>query len=156
VCVTVIGWGSIAVAAFVGFCGIMLMVMSVTTPDEVTAQGSSTPSDFVFAHLGIVAGVQMAVAAILAMAGRGLLHSRRWASRVVQVIAWLSLAYMGLGMALFALEWRTAAAESPRSPDVVFVVMAVATSAFVVIFWSTPLILAIRSLRTERVQRSLT
>jgi len=155
VCVTVIGWGTMAVALLMAFSGMMAALGSLAMPDLDPERTRQIPMHFVFAHFALFATAQVGVAALLLFAGRALLQGRRWAARVVEVAAWLGLAYLVLGMAWFAWELRAGLSEAPRLPDAPFVAMVVLVGVFTVFFWGTPLVLTIRSLRSDRVREAL-
>ncbi len=155
VCVTVIGWGAIVVAVFLAFCGAMGGAMWVATREEAAGRAASASGDFVFEHFGVIATLQVVAGLVLVVAGRGLLRLRRSASGVVQAVAWLGLGYLAVAVVYTVVELHRAAAESSRPAPLLFIVMMVATSAFVVVVWTTPLVLSIRSLRSERVRGAL-
>ena len=155
VCTIVIGWGAIAVAVLMAFSGAMAMFAKFTIGDLPESGTQATGVDFVFKHFEAFAALQVCCAVLLFAAGRALLSLRRWASRVIEGVAWLGLVFLILEVLWFIQEFRGAVISASRPPDASFVGMMVAMMAFIVLFWSTPLILTIRSLRSERVQRVL-
>jgi hypothetical protein len=109
--------------------------------------------DFVFDNFAVFASLQAGVAVLLIFAGRGLLLLQRWAARVIEGVAWLVLVYAVVFTGYFAYELFTAMSEAPQSANpVAFMVMMSIFMAFTLAFWGVPLVLAIRSLRSERVR----
>jgi hypothetical protein len=155
VCTIVIGWGTIAMAVLMAFAGVMALLASVQLGDLPDMQARGTGIDFLFRHFSVVAGMQICVAVLLLVAGRALLSLRRWAARVIEVVAWLGLLYALVFSVWFIQEFRGAMAHAPKGPDTAFLIMMVAGSTFTLLFWSTPLVITIRSLRKEDVRRVL-
>jgi hypothetical protein len=156
VCVTVIGWGTIALAVLMVFSGLMALYISASFGDRAFPPGERDLFDFVFDHFGIFAALQAVLGLLLVQAGRSLLRLRRWAANVIQAVAWLFLAYMLLFALAFLREMLAAMPKAPLSShpmeSLAFVsVMAVFTLAF----YGVPLTLVIRNLRSDHVRSLL-
>jgi hypothetical protein len=87
VCLTVIGWGTIAVAILMMFSGVMGLVAFSLMPDAPEGPAGEGPVDFVFEHFAVISGFQAALGVVLILAGRSLLRLRRWASRLIEAVA---------------------------------------------------------------------
>lgn len=152
VCVTVIGWGTIAVATLAVFSGVMGTAMSSIMPEAPPRTGAPESIDFVFAHFEVFAFAQALVGVLLVFAGRSLLRLRKWASRVIETVAWLLLLYAVVFTFYFGRESVTAFSEATNPIPLGFVVTMGVMTVFSLAFWAVPLILTIRNLRSKRVR----
>jgi hypothetical protein len=149
VCLTVIGWGTIAVAILMVFSGAMGLATSSLIPDTPDMPSRGGPAGFVFKHFVAFSGLQAALGFVLIFAGRSLLRLRRWASRLIEVVAWLLLVHAIAFTLYFAYEMLAGTSEAP---PVAFIVMMGFFMLFTLAFWGIPLILTIRNLRSQRVR----
>jgi hypothetical protein len=162
---TVIGWlavgfGSLAVLG--GLMGLTVSLLVPETHDVSTQDTADMPTPFgimtpVFRYFWVLATVQLLAAALLIVAGIGLLRLKAWARTAIEVFAWLGLAY-NLGFGVFWL-WSLAAMTEDVPKDTgpaaaVPIIMMVFGIAMIIAF-SVPLVIVIRVLRSTNVREAI-
>ena len=110
------------------------------------------PIEFVFQHFVFFAMLQIGIALILVLAGRALLHSKRWASLVIQGVASLGLLYMVSFTTLFISHLVGMQAGTPETAMLVFMIVAAGANG---LFWGAPLVVTIVYLRKPDVDALL-
>lgn len=153
-CVTVIGWFWIVVGGLTVLSGIMgLVVMPlVLSRMRQTPFPSGVEIPWVFRHLISLSLLQLVVAAVLITAGIQLLRLRPWARTVLEIAAWLSLAYiLGLGAFMGINIWGFPAVGMPTQEKVIASVM----GTIVIALYSGTFGLIIRFLRSRRVREAM-
>ena len=98
--VTVIAWVYIIFGALMTLSGVFNLLMSfvMPIPPPTAAQVSQMPPPFalmtrLFDFFPLIAALQVVVGTVMIAAGAAFLRLRSWARAVIEVIAWLGLAY---------------------------------------------------------------
>ncbi len=152
VCLTVIGWGTIAVATLAIFSGVMSAIMFSTIEADFRSARGPQPRGFLFDNFALLSVLQALVGILLVFAGRGLLSLRRWASTVIEGVSWLALVYAVGFSAYFLFDFVGSSSESSRPIPTSFIVVMGMGVFFTLVFWGVPLGLTIWNLRSKRVR----
>jgi hypothetical protein len=101
-----------------------------------------------FRHLGILASLQLMVGAFVGAAGCALFRLRRWAAVVLEGAAWCYLVYSVFFTVEFIAFALHSTPEHLRTAEQRTVLHSLVGGAlFMLVFWGTPLVAAITSLR---------
>jgi hypothetical protein len=161
---TVIGWLAVGLGSLGVLGGLMGLAVSLLVP-EMHDVGTQDTADIpapvgimsdVFPYFWVLATVQLLAAALLIVAGIGLLRLKAWARTAIEVLAWLGLAY-NLGFGVFWL-WSLAAMSEgmPKDAGPAAVVPTMMVSGIVMIVaFSVPLVIVIRVLRGTNVREAI-
>ncbi|MBN1255800.1 MAG: hypothetical protein JXA50_11050 [Deltaproteobacteria bacterium] len=164
--VTVIGWIFIAGAILMIFSGGMgFMAFSfmqhmggeAAPPIPEDAPFQFGVMEVIFQHFGLIALVQIALAAFILIASIQFLRLRRWARTALEVIAWLGLVYfVGFGI-FFVASWIAMTSNIPFSegasgPSPMFGIFGAVMGFVVTLFWAVPLVVIIIFLRGKIIR----
>jgi hypothetical protein len=103
--------------------------------------------NLIFTHFRVLAVAQLVASVLTTVAGVALLWMWRWAANILETVTWLALIWLVGFAAMFLREVMIHAphAASPDQRKALFLLVAMPVG--VVLFWSTPLLVAIRVLR---------
>ncbi len=166
--VTVIGWLSIGLAAFMMLSAGMglfsaIMIEQATGGQFPKAVGGAPGMLHVvmgiFRYFKLLAAAQLVVAAAVIIAGIRFLALRAWARTALEVFYWVSLLYVvGFG-SFWLISWVSAvsqipATEQPPIEPAVFSLFGIVMGLAVMLMWAVPLGVVIWVLRGRTVREA--
>lgn len=162
--VTVIGWLSIGLGIITAFSGLFALIVFSTMPPQ-TPQGplpSNFPPPFalmfkLFDYFPFFAGGQLAVAAAMIIGGAAFLKCKAWARTLLEVLAWLGLAYLVAFGAFWLYGVASMGPSGPQDPGAppLFFPMLFAMGLLVILSFLVPTIVVIKVLRGATVRRAM-
>ena len=168
--VSVLGWGwtIVGILSFLsgGMALLMLTVMNAMVPGgfppHIPANGKFPPQfavmEVVFAHFGVLATVQVVLAACVIYTGTRFLKLHEWARCVLLVLSVLVLTYVVSFSIFWMYMWSgmtSAAAAKPGGPPMFFSVFGIVAGSLNMVMFSVPPILSIIALRGKVVREAI-
>jgi hypothetical protein len=155
---TIIGW----LATGLGCLMILSAAMVFLASRSLLPEGIFPPDpslaipDWIFRHLNVLAAAQTLIGILAVVAGAALLRLQAWARTVLEIMAWLALAYV-LGFAFFWARTVIAITSHWREDSVVHVPSTpiIAMGILVTIALAVPLGVVIMTLRGTTVRGAL-
>lgn len=158
--VTVIGWLYVVFGIFMLFGGAFgLAISSVIDTAEIAKASQEMPPAFrtmtrVFFYFDLLAAVQLVVAIVVIISGAAFLKLRPWSRPVLEIFAWLALAYL-IGFGAFWIWSVTSVAQAvpadAQAPTGFFAIFT-AVGIVMILAFAVPPAIIIRFLRSTKVR----
>ncbi len=157
--VTVISWFWIIVGIIMVFSALMGALAFMWTRQIPDHQLTTSPSNYQFEYFSFLlrhflklAILQIIIASVSITAGINFLRLRSWARTALELLSWLCLILV-LSFAFFwILEWSMKMLGTPSQK---FSILSLFMNVFFIVFYSIPLIVIIRFLRSKPVRTAV-